>query len=296
VNKLSKSALAAACAGLVVSACSSSGSTGASGSGANNVSTQGVLAGAYQKVLDVHSADLAADITVTTATGTSEHITLGGAMQWQPLLGELSISVPIGHSSPVTLGYRLVGGNMYIQVPQALAGQTGGKTWIEGSLSSLVGSGAETSFDPSAAMGLLASQSDSVTKVGTGTVNGVAATEYTAQLDLNKTASSSFLQGGALRQLLPALKQMAGSSTFPVEVWVDNEGRLVKYQMSLTLEHPPTASSASTADSAVSAAFPIHETIIETMSDYGVAVHVSAPPASQTMPVDLGGLLGSSGI
>lgn len=284
VSRMAKVAVVALGVSLVAAACGTSGTKSAGGA---NVSTQGVLSSAYQSALAVHSARLGVDVSVTPATGTTIHVTGSGAVQWQPLLGSFELSIPLGSAGDTTFNYRLLGNDMYIEVPPSLAGQTGGKTWLEGSLSSLVSSGEAGEFDPADELALLSARATSVTKVGSATVAGEATTEYSADINLADTSGES----ATLQALLSKLEQVLGSDVLPVQVWIDGAGRLVQLAESLTLKDAPAGASAQAAN-----AFPIKESLTETLSDYGVAVSVTAPPPSQVQPINLPQILQGAGL
>jgi hypothetical protein len=123
-------------------------------------------------------------------------------------------------------------------------------------------------------------------KVGTATIGGVETTEYSAAIDLSRTSGTT----GVVQQMLPKLEQLIGSNELPVDVWVDGTGRLAQFEMNTELLHAPAGASSQEAG-----AFPIRETITETLSKWGTTVNVSAPPASQVMQINLSQVLGSAG-
>lgn len=273
-------AAVAAGAAMAVAGCAGSGKSAAS-----HVSTANVLAGAYQSALAVHTADLTFDVSVTPASGSTTKLTGSGAIQWQPLAAQFQISLPLGSSGDTNLAFRLIGDDIYVQVPSQLASQTGGKTWIGGSISSLVSSGQAGEFDPADELAVLGAHASSVTKVGRTTAGGVATTEYTADIDLSDTTGES----STLQQLMPKLEQSLGTDELPVQVWIDGGGRLVQFSESVVLKNAPSGVSSQAAG-----AFPLKETVTETLTNYGTPVSVTAPPAAQVMQIDLGQLLQSA--
>lgn len=112
-----------------------------------------------------------------------------------------------------------------------------------------------------------------VKSVGSDTVNGVAATHYSGQVDLAKvSAALATLTGNA------ALSKAIGGTTIPVDVWIDGAGRVIQLgeNFTLTIEGQPM-----TANLKLS------------LSDFGAALHVVAPPNAQDIGSMLGGALGA---
>ncbi len=129
------------------------------------------------------------------------------------------------------------------------------------------------SDDPGQLLSNLTGVSNSVTKVGNATVDGVTTTEYRAEVSLSKEAAQATAKAGpkagaAITQEAQAL----GTNTIPVEVWIDGKG--LPRQLS-EKEPVPAASAGATNGSGT-------ETVTMTFSDYGTSVAVSPPPASET--------------
>ena len=255
--------------------------TSCGGGGATKpASSRAVLTDAYYSAMAAHSADLVGNITVRAATGAATNIRMSGVEQWKPLLGALSETIT-SRSASMTLSARLVGTDLYIELPSQYQDELGGKPWLEASLNDLVGKSGLNEYDPSQELRLLSTYADSITPVGTETVDGAATTHYRAVLDMAKSGSSPLL-----RQMLPELEAILGTNKLPVDVWIDSSGKLVQMRMQMLLKNAPKGAS-----SAGIAIFPITETITLTLSHYGVPVSVSAPPPSQVSPVNLAQIL-----
>jgi hypothetical protein len=130
---------------------------------------------------------------------------------------------------------------VYLKLPSSLAALassfTQGKAWIEldiaklasgGSipgLSSLLG-GQTSPTDPAATLKELAAASaDGIQQVGStggSTVDGVATTEYRADLDLSKLSASlpASVRGAAQQQLAKAEKTL-GAAKLPIDIYID---------------------------------------------------------------------------
>src|SRR3954454_3194750 len=156
----------------------------------------------------------------------------------------------------------------------------GGKTWLKVDLTKeaakqgldLDALGGSTTQDPAQALEYLKGAGAS-RKVGTETVNGTQTTHYHVDVDLRKVAAKS--DDPDAKATVDKLIKMIGTSTMPVEVWVDGRHLVrreqLKYDMTV---QGKKASLDMTID----------------LTRFGVAVHADAPPAGDV--VDLGALTG----
>ncbi|HEY2789507.1 MAG TPA: hypothetical protein VGI72_08620, partial [Gaiellales bacterium] len=125
--------------------------------------------------------------------------------------------------------------------------------------------------DPAEMLSTLAGESDSITIAGRhAMVRGVETTHYRAVIDLSKVAASAppSLRAAA-RRSETRLEAMLGKHLMPVDVWIGADGlvRRVAYRTSV---------------SAPGAAVTLTTSVRLEMFGFGVPVHVTAPPASQT--------------
>ena len=127
--------------------------------------------------------------------------------------------------------------------------------------------------DPSQFLNLLRASSVEVREAGYDTVRGTDVTRYTAKLDLRKSVDASLdqlelsdEQEAALRRAAEQLADQVGTKTIPVEVFVDDDGRLRRLNMdlSMTVQGQRLA---------------LEQTV--DYYDFGIEVDVDAPPASQ---------------
>ena len=130
--------------------------------------------------------------------------------------------------------------------------------------------------NPAQALSQLATVSSQVTRTGAATIGGVPTTGYRAEVNLTKVAARVAAKAGA--KAAQAVRQEAralGTSTIPVQIWVDAHHlvRQVRYQLPI-----PAASTGGPAGTGTATA-----TI--TFSSYGVPVHLTPPPASQTADI-----------
>jgi len=157
------------------------------------------------------------------------------------------------------------------------------------------GAGIGGGSDPSEGLAFL-NAAQRVTTVGQEQVRGVLTTRYRVTFDMAKVeekALAAAKKAGAPNLPDPATAQAemrkAGLEAFPIDVWIDAQGRIrrMHYQMTMTIPDTIPGEPAGlkggrlTTDSTID------------LFDFGVPVHVSPPPASQVQ--DMGDLTSSSG-
>jgi hypothetical protein len=171
---------------------------------------------------------------------------------------------------PSALGAALPPGKSWVKVDLATAGQSIG---VDAS-----GLSQSQAGDPSQTLDYLRGASDNITRVGTEDVRGTQTTHYRAVVDLNKAAA----QSPTARDAIKSTVKLLGSSTQPVDVWVDTDGRVrrMKYTVDLSKSKVPT----SAAGVPGSVAFTLE------LFDFGVPVQAQLPPPDQV--VDLSTLQG----
>jgi hypothetical protein len=116
-----------------------------------------------------------------------------------------------------------------------------------------------------------------VTKVGTDEVRGVKTTHYKATIDLRKVAAEAPAKSRAsLRRTINRIIALTGESTFPAEIWIDDQGlvRRERYKETLTILNTQTRVSASME-----------------LYDFGTPVIAPVPPPS--LVSDLTGVAGA---
>jgi len=126
-----------------------------------------------------------------------------------------------------------------------------------------------SSSDPTQMLQTLENESDSLQNLGAATVRGVPTVHYHAVIDLAKAAKNAPASMRAAVQKSDArLVAMLGTHRMPMDVWIgqDQLVRRLAYHMSL-----PIASTGETMRMAIQL----------DMFDFGVPVHVTAPPAGQ---------------
>lgn len=160
----------------------------------------------------------------------------------------------------------------YLRLPALAKQLPGGKPWVKIDLNSLgkLGNVNVTTLlqsagqqDPTQALQVLQSVGD-VKQAGSEQVDGVDTTHYTGTIDPQKVAGKLGATG-----LGPALAA-SGAQTIPVDVWIDGDGYVRKFQEAVKGTNATV-------------------NIAATLSDFGTKVDVTPPPADQT--TDLSALL-----
>jgi hypothetical protein len=166
-----------------------------------------------------------------------------------------------------TMSIRQVDGTTYLQMPAVADKWITSPTAIPGI----------TDTDPATLFQNFDNVAD-FAEVGPEDVEGVATTHYSGSLDLASALSASGLSGADKKQAEQELAKVKGKA--PIDVWVDDEGRIIKLVQSVTVDNGDGG--LATQSSSV------------LFTDFGVAVDVSAPdPADIVDPGQLGSDLGA---
>lgn len=267
---------AAAVMAMAAAGCASSGSRSATTNAARPpAGGPAVLSTAYSRAVAAKSAKLNLNVSVSSA-GKTTVVTGAGAFDWARRLGQMTVQ-PAGQ--PTSLTEVLDGADLYIQVPGPAAAQLG-KPWLKIDVSGMANSGAYN--DPAQTLAVLESSSGGLANLGPQVIGGIPTTHYRAQVDPSRAAANA---PPAAKRLLAQLPALTGGSTFPVEVWVDGQGRPRQISYTITLQRPPAGSPPAAAQ-----AFP--ETTVMTMglSGYGTPVNVTVPPPDQVRTQSIPGL------
>lgn len=159
----------------------------------------------------------------------------------------------------------LVGGKSYIQVPIF------GEKWISMPLQDL----GVNLADPSQGLDMLKQVAD-LQEIGQEPLDGIEATKFVGTVDLADAVGSGVLPVPD-RAATKKLSEVAG--TADVEVWVDDEGRIVRFDQSADI------STGSGPDMTVTSS--------TSLTDFGIETQIEAPPADQVMDGEaLSGLSG----
>ena len=179
---------------------------------------------------------------------------------------------------------RYVGSTIYQKMPESFAADmTAGKQWIEidydkmmqeeygASLSEMQGG---MQGAPADQLSYLKGVSDSVEEVGTEEVRGAPTTHYRAEVDLDKSAPEDPEARRAFEKATEALR----TEKIPTEVWIDEEGRVRRYEMIMPMALPEGESPTGEGDPTM--------TMTAEYYDFGTPVNVEPPPEDQTIPFE----------
>ncbi len=177
------------------------------------------------------------------------------------------LGIPGLESSKVEI--RLVGETAYIRVGDLIGGVgsalLGGKEWISMDLSAL-GGDSPAGANPANLLAMLRGIAD-VEEVGTESIRGNQTTHYTGRINMSKAIGAA--PSADKKQVSSVFENL--SNEFPVDVWVDEQGRTVKLS---------TNGGGSENNFSFSLEF----------FDFGADLNISAPPASDV------GYLGGFGV
>ncbi|MFE9023810.1 hypothetical protein ACFYNL_35300 [Streptomyces sp. NPDC007808] len=164
-----------------------------------------------------------------------------------------------------TVEQRVVDQVLYQKAPGRKA--AGGKPWIKIDLQQVTerqGVNPDQIGDPAqSAAYSKAISDDDVSKVGTETIDGVETTRYKVSVDVAQ------LPGGT------RLREQLGP-TMPMEIWLDDDGRIRRQQVDMTVEAPASAQP----DTGASRQQVKVSTMME-FSDFGTEVDAEAPPGDK---------------
>jgi hypothetical protein len=170
---------------------------------------------------------------------------------------ELTLSADVG-GQPQELTVRIVDGTTYMQMPLL------GDVWLR----SPQPLGAVTGANPESLLNAIGSVSN-LEAVGEEDVDGVSATHYTGSIDIAEAVAAAGAKGQQAKQMLALLK--GGTGTSAIDVWVDDEDRVIKVNQSLDLDVKGEQRGQSTSIS---------------FSDFGTDVDVQAPDPAKIMDAD----------
>ncbi|MFI5972037.1 hypothetical protein [Streptomyces sp. NPDC051452] len=179
-------------------------------------------------------------------------------------------------SQGTTVEQRVVDGVVY-QKPSGKDGGTvpDGKTWTKIDLARLAkrgSAGRSQVGDPAEPVRYLKGVgSGSVTRLGTRTLDGTRTTGYRVLVPVSALTSGNAAQEQELRHQL-------GKAALPVDLWLDERGRLRQESLRLTL-HPLRQRTPGQQNAQVTS------TTVLRLYDYGTKARVSAPPAGDTADV-----------
>jgi hypothetical protein len=203
-----------------------------------------------------------------TANVAGQTLSGGGFVDLKRRLTDLSMTLPQGHVREIYTGQR-----MYMQLPPSLRkGPLSKKPWMSLDIGAIakaegVDLGALQSMsNPGNTVSQLRSVAQ-VKKVGTATIRGAATTEFTAVVDLRKAVNKAppALRPAAQKSVDQLIKLM-GRSTMPVRLWIDDQKRVRREKIDLTIAGQSF-------------------TMTIDLFDFGANQAISPPPADQVTDI-----------
>jgi hypothetical protein len=165
---------------------------------------------------------------------------------------------------------------VYVQVPSGSSSLNAGKPWIRANLSDYTQTiGAGSSFEqggagPTQMLHMLDASGDVVAR-GSETIEGAPTTHYHALVDLSRYATEApAAQRSAIQADAQALARLTGSSSLPVDVWIDDQGRVRRF---------------STEEQVCTPAGKLHEQITMGLYGFGPQQPVTVPAPSEVNEV-----------
>jgi len=235
------------------------------------------LAASAARTSHARSARMAMTMRMTAPpNGESIVAHASGVVGFRSRDGELTMSMTIPGAGVIRMREVMVWPVIYMHSPLFAAGLHG-KQWMKLDLAKIerahgVNLNALTSTqssDPTQMLQTLENESDSLQNLGVATVRGVQTVHYHAVIDLDKAARNApAAMRAAVQKSDARLVAMLGTHRMPMDVWIghDHLVRRLAYHMAL-----PIASTGDTMSMDVKL----------DMFDFGVPVHVTAPPAGQ---------------
>jgi hypothetical protein len=227
-------------------------------------------------------------ITTTMQTpGMSVSFTQTGEFDFAHSRGVISMQAPMAITAV------FVPPKMYIKLPGGSgAALPKGKTWLAVPVGILGGDavGLGSSLgpfgggNPADLLASLTAISGSERKLGAATIRGVPVTGYQVNIDPAKAAARvPNWERASFQQFAKSL----GSGTIPVDVWVDGQNQVRRVRLSL-----------STPGGADVLGAPGKTKLVESTDyyDFGVPVHVSAPPAAEVADLSQLAMNGKTGM
>jgi hypothetical protein len=267
-----RTALLAAAGALAASAVGCGGGSASSGNGAS----ASYLA-AVTRAADVTDQVPGYKFDMTIATKLADKsftIDADGSISARGTQGSLNVDV-----AGKTISELIDKPYFYVKVPGAAkAAAAKGKPWVRANINTLTEAfgGGEAlgggSTDPTQTLSFLKS-AGTVARVGREDVRGVPTTRYHAVIDLQRYgAAVPAGQRAAARKYAETFKRISGSSSLPMDVWIDDSSHVLRMAFTLSLCSPEGGR--------------LSESLNMELHDYGPQAVVAPPPESQVTDID----------
>jgi hypothetical protein len=194
----------------------------------------------------------------------------GGAFNGDMQQAKLSLSIDASSSTPAFEITEVVDRtDFYLSSPAFAGGLPYGKTWMKLDLSSILDadSTAAGQSDPRQELEMLEQVSDEFIIAGKELVRGHQTTHYSASISSEKVIEQMRANGDDDNaDLLQKLNEQTGTTSSPVEVWIDDRNLVRRFKMSIPL---PSERGTITGDMTME------------FFDFGAKPRIVLPPESQ---------------
>lgn len=243
------------------------------GCGAQEASAQERIAQAPAVTQQERSARMSMEMAMTGG-GQDITLTAQGGVDFANERSSMTISMGQEVAEAGFDEMRIVtdGTTLYMQMPNAQ--DLGLPTaWVKMDLDEMAGMQGlgelqQMGNDPTKSMEMLQGVSDDVTEVGTEDVRGEPTTHYRATIDMEKALDQVPEDA---RPFVQQQMEVLGTTTLPIEVWIDDAGRLRRQRVDMDLSamggSPPGAPTS------------VYTTV--EMFDFGAQVQAEPPPADE---------------
>ncbi|HEY4018815.1 MAG TPA: hypothetical protein VGM75_09025 [Pseudonocardiaceae bacterium] len=275
-----------AAAGVAVAACGSAGPTGSAANPANPTTPSSPAANspikaidaAYTSTTSAGTAKISVDASISGAQtqGAGFTVAASGVMDFPHKTGDLTMSL-----MGMDLEMRYLDGVQYMHAPSAMLAKDGGKPWVKIDLNELAKAKLGTSMgqltsgtptDPTQMLSYLRGMG-TVTDKGPATIDGTPTEHYLAVMNVSDLVKKENLTADQAAQI----EKVLGGGQVPMQVWIDQQNRLRQLTYSQNMDLGAITGNATGAGAGTVA---IQETM--KLSDFGVPVNVTMPPADQT--------------
>lgn len=233
---------------------------------ASPASESQVVRAAHRKTTAADTAKMTL-ATEMTAAGKTATVRGAGVMDLEDGDSDMTLT-----SAGEEIEQRVLDGVIYQKAPAEQRAQLKmpeGKTWMKIDPARLGGSGGQVN-DPAESFAYTKGVTNGdVTKVGTETIDGARTTHYRVKVDVKDLAQGDQAKAEQLRKQL-------GTSTLPLEMWIDDEGRLRQETIKVTLRPEATEGQKNQT---------VTNTTTLKFSDFGTEADVEEPAAGDTVDV-----------
>ena len=233
--------------------------------GSGNASAQEAVATAAAQTMNSQSADMSMSIDVSIL-GMHENVSANGAMDFAHKVGTMTMTIPV-NGQQYTEQEIIDGSTVYVNIGGLGGGLAPAKPWVSENVGQLGNSSGLNTLDPTSMLQQLQTAGGTVTSLGQTTYDGTSVTEYAATLP-----ASAMM--GEIGKLPSSLQQGVSGLNLPdmhMNIYVTQD-HLLK---ALSVPSYSVSFSGQTMS--------MDMTMV--LSNYGIPVNVTPPPADQVEPL-----------